>query len=273
MILKLAKNLAHPTETFEYGFQDSFKDLKVLVFPWNGAKLAKDFNLIKNVKENFDVAFCKYTSHYEEDVIEELARLNIKYVFSPNVKKTDQFPFKTFAYPDYFNPKIYPSSNKQFDCSFIGWKSAPIRKIAVKILNETKSINGYGKLRDKFHFRLSNTEQEENELEYLDVLLKSRFSFCPRGWASSSMRLWDCLKAEVIPIILSDKLILPDWDWDDCLYRLHETEFIQNPEKIMNLIKNHDIGKEKEMSSACGRAFNYFCNHESLASYIKCKIE
>ena len=65
--------------------------------------------------------------------------------------------------------------------------------------------------------------------QFLKSLLSSTFVLCPRGAASASIRLYESMQAGCVPVIVSDKLVLPEGpDWKRFSIRV--------PEKKIHLI-------------------------------------
>lgn len=65
------------------------------------------------------------------------------------------------------------------------------------------------------HWDLKARERDEHQKRYAEVLLHSRFALCPRGWATSSIRLYEAMQCGVVPVVISDDWRRPrgpDWD-------------------------------------------------------------
>ena len=59
---------------------------------------------------------------------------------------------------------------------------------------------------------------------YVDVLRRSRFVLCPRGYGSSSFRLFEALKAGRVPVILADEWTQPTGpNWNEFALMVPET--------------------------------------------------
>jgi hypothetical protein len=93
---------------------------------------------------------------------------------------------------------------------------------------------------------------------YFDTLSKSRFSLCPRGSAPSSLRFWESLKCGAIPILISDDWILPEYDWDTCIIRISEENWISNtnPYYIDEIISSIKLDDEISMRESGIKAYN-----------------
>ena len=104
----------------------------------------------------------------------------------------------------------YKHREKIVFCSFVGSLTHPCRERMVKTL-ENKP--------DMFIVTNEWTNQikEENQLMYLNVMSKSRFTLAPRGYGKTSFRLYEALRLGSIPIYIYDELWLPytnmiDWN-------------------------------------------------------------
>jgi glycosyltransferase involved in cell wall biosynthesis len=67
--------------------------------------------------------------------------------------------------------------------------------------------------------------QQERELEYRDVMSRSRFALCPSGTGPNSIRFWEAIEFGCIPVLLADTLALPGPDdaWDRAIVRVPES--------------------------------------------------
>lgn len=90
--------------------------------------------------------------------------------------------------------------------SFVGrTETAPVRK-TLATLSHPRGL-------------IIDTSMPGTELSYttyVEVLRRSRFVLCPRGYGSSSFRLFEALKAGRVPVVLSDEWIQPTGPhWDE----------------------------------------------------------
>ena len=63
--------------------------------------------------------------------------------------------------------------------------------------------------------------------KYIQTLSESKFSLCPSGSGSNSIRLWESLSYGSIPVILSDGYVLPKLkkvNWEDFVIIWKESE-------------------------------------------------
>lgn len=68
-------------------------------------------------------------------------------------------------------------------------------------------------------------KREELEAQYREVSLKSQFILCPRGYGTSSIRLFEALRMGRVPVVLADAWVPPEGPaWDSFCVRIPESE-------------------------------------------------
>ena len=73
--------------------------------------------------------------------------------------------------------------------------------------------------------------KQDNHLRYADVLRRSKFVVCPKGVGTSSIRLFECLRAGRVPIIVSDQWVEPEGpEWAKFSIRVAENAIESIPE-------------------------------------------
>lgn len=108
----------------------------------------------------------------------------------------------------------------------------------------------------------TTSEHESNEASFIELMLDSRFTLCPSGSGPNSIRFWEALGTGSIPILLSDKLQLPEHPlMMESIIIVEEKEI----KKIPNILSK--IGKEKEikMRANCLEIYNDFRENYVLA--------
>ena len=74
---------------------------------------------------------------------------------------------------------------------------------------------------------------------YVDVMRRSLFILCPRGYGSSSYRFFEALKIGRVPVVLSDAGFPPVGpDWGTCAVFIREAEVEQIPHVLERLEEN-----------------------------------
>lgn len=84
-----------------------------------------------------------------------------------------------------------------------------------------------------------------NQRRYAEVMAASKYVLCPRGWGSSSMRLFEACEMGIAPVILADRWVpVSGVDWSfalfiaeqrieeiDSIIRSHESEWVERGER------------------------------------------
>ena len=66
--------------------------------------------------------------------------------------------------------------------------------------------------------------------QFKEVLGRTRFALCPRGYSASSMRLFEAMQAGCVPVLISDRIVLPEGpDWEAFCVRVPEAEVASIP--------------------------------------------
>lgn len=102
---------------------------------------------------------------------------------------------------DYPIPLLCQPHGYKFDCkrdifaSFIGGDTHPIRRELVKQFTGNKDcIVNFNKVKLK---------------EYCNILARSVFALCPRGYGKSSFRIVEAIQYGAIPVYISDQFVIP----------------------------------------------------------------
>jgi hypothetical protein len=145
---------------------------------------------------------------------------------------------------NYFHPNsaepIISTDNfvpaKQLLWSFVGSLSThPLRKQLLQLdlrsgfLEDTSDIS-QSSLRDPY-----SAEAKCFRSKYINILENSKFCICPRGQGSSSMRIFEAMKAGVVPVVISDDWLPPPFvKWDDFCIQVREAEILDLPKLLRN---------------------------------------
>lgn len=225
-----------------------------------------------NIQQKNNFTICQHDDYMM--LINIFKHLNISSVFSPLHDKnniiTEGVSILPIAFTCSFN--FNKDKNKDIPVSFVGtYTSHPIRGRMLNRINDKNII-----YRDSYHidsnsFSVDNYRKKE-ENEYQDILERSRFSLCPRGSSPSSVRFWESLSAGAIPILISDNWVLPDWDWDNTIVVVSESDFDNlSYNDIIDIINKIPEEKEKTMKENCLKAYQQFGQH-NFKNYIKKSI-
>lgn len=138
--------------------------------------------------------------------------------------------------------------HRQYLTSFVGAKASQyylsdIRNKLASVLHGFSDV--YVELNESLHLnKMANKTQiatESVELtsiksneKYADLLSDSIFALCPSGTGPNSLRLWEAIHAEVIPVILADTYIPPGnlSLWEEACLLVKESDI----EKLPNIL-------------------------------------
>lgn len=269
-------------ECFKQLSKISGGDIKYLAVPWtqimnsgwldfpNKRPTEQYFKELHDVRlsDGKNVTVCQHDDYMQ--LIPLFKYMNVNTVFSPlhdsrNIH-TGGINIIPIAFTCSFN--FDKSVKKDLMMSFIGTPTShPIRQ------RMSNRINGPGIIyRNEYHvdssFFFVDNYRQDREQEFKQILEKSRFSICPRGSSPSSVRFWESLAAEAIPILISDYWVLPEWNWDETIIRISEQEFENmNYESLESIIKDISEEKETQMRLNCKNAYQKFGQH-NFGEYI-----
>jgi hypothetical protein len=75
--------------------------------------------------------------------------------------------------------------------------------------------------------------QEDVKRHYGDIISRSKFILCPRGYACSTWRLFETMKAGRVPVIISDQWVPPIGPvWETFSIRVRESQIAQIPDLL-----------------------------------------
>lgn len=155
----------------------------------------------------------------------------------PSIGEIEIKPFPLYAVQElsqYSTESILSSQKRPYKACFVG--AYDPRYYETRIREEILGLKELGradyviKARENWHYEeevygrqiMGNTldsnlrnKKLDHAEEYREVLLNSTFSLCPSGSGPNSIRLWESLTFNTIPIIFADQLALPgnvqDW--------------------------------------------------------------
>lgn len=96
-------------------------------------------------------------------------------------------------------------------CSFVGSNTHPLRVEVAKSVGE----------KEGFYYRMKGWEKsisQEDEIHFKEMMERSIFSLCPRGYGPTSFRMYEAIQAGSIPVYVYDKLWIPyeqSIDWEE----------------------------------------------------------
>lgn len=241
------------------------KNLNYVAIPWAALLNTQQLDLIPNIQINNGVTVCQHI--YYEKLIPILKKIGVKILFTPHVNK-DYSDIIVLPFPHYAVNGIESSLTKDILYSFVGFDTHWTRKEIFKL---PRSENIFIKERKEWHFKTSLNpsvikRKKEEKKEYQDILSRSRFSLCPRGTGSSTLRFWESLQAGAIPILISDDMRLPSGiKWENCVIKIKENKI----KEINKVISHLSLEKEEFMRENCLKVYKEFSGENFIQCILK----
>lgn len=147
----------------------------------------------------------------------------------PNLHRTAAHNFI-----DALNPHIapLPGTPKRYLFSFAGGSTSLLRKKLYKIDFARPDVliqntSGY------YHWDPTQAGRNERQKQYAETIAASHFGLCPRGASAGGLRLYEVMQIGVAPVVISDKLLLPEGPaWDTFLLRIPERDIKRLPQLL-----------------------------------------
>ena len=109
-----------------------------------------------------------------------------------------------------------PDRERDISYSFLGGPSSPSRAALYHMRHPESAL-----VRETLNYNHGTWAPEEAIRSYVEILSRSRFTLCPAGSATSSYRIFEAMRAGSIPVIISDRLVLPAGpEWAACSVRV-----------------------------------------------------
>jgi len=184
-------------------------------------------------------------------LVNELTFLSNDIIFTPHASFNDSF----FSIPhyavNYDESKI--KENKQYIFSFLGSTQTHHTR---KQLTQTFPDFCF----DSGQFWGLNSNSKEFKEKYVNLLGDTKFSLCPRGTGISSVRLFESMAMNSIPVIISDgykKPLSNKLDWDSFSITIPENQVGNLLDILMNISEEKIIKMQKKLKKIYEY---YFCN-------------
>lgn len=244
--------------------QDFSNEYEIMPYPlahWiNTIGIDKTNHIVKNIlkSDKIRVFVCQHI------LVDKIQFDSKDLVFTPHSTIYDNFISIPHFSVNYDDRLI--SQNKKYKFSFIGSiETNKIRKSLVNLYPENCFTSGENWGLDK---RLPNIFRDK----YINLLGNSTFSICPRGTGISSVRLFESMAMNSIPIIIANgyKKPLSDFiNWDDFSITVDEEKISE----IVDILETYDSNKIENMRKILSEVYNeFFCN-ENLSAVIKKKLK
>lgn len=152
-------------------------------------------------------------------------------IFDPKRHATLSYPVTYNEIVDFGDP-----DEAKYDFMFYGGITSGVRRRLVGIHEARwKSLNARCHVESgPWHEMLDRTGGDSKK-RYAAALKQAKFILCPRGNGCGSVRLFETLKTGRVPIILSDRYVLPSHiDWESCSIVLPEAQLASIPSVVSN---------------------------------------
>jgi hypothetical protein len=180
-----------------------------------------------------------------------------KLVFCPHATKENKFiaiPHSAINYSDTI-------CDKKYLASFIGsFETHWTRRVLAQHQSSLISVADSG----KWYYENPDVNRKN---AYIEKLTTSKFSLCPRGTGPSTIRIWEAMASGSVPVIISDKLIMPEINnisWNDLAVFIPEWMVFAVPE----ILSSYSSEQIQEMSNRCTDVFKTYCYDEILWRFI-----
>lgn len=159
-------------------------------------------------------------TQYDDGPLAELRRLDMT-VFGSGGGRID------FPIPLICKPHGRHNNKRDIFASFIGSITHPIRK---KMCETTKTY--------------IKTDHQHIE-DFCNILSRSVFALCPRGYGLSSFRICEALEQGSIPVYISDRFIIPgNIDFENYGVLIHSSR-VEEVDQILSSISPEEIAKKQ----------------------------
>jgi hypothetical protein len=157
-----------------------------------------------------------------------------------------------------------PTDQPDILFSFVGNSRIPLRRKILQ-LRSTRAI-----LEDTSAFNAFLAKDGAGQrARYAEVLRRTKFVLCPRGAGTSSIRLFETLRAGRVPIIVADQWVAPEGpDWLSCSLRVRESHIAR-----IEQIAADAEPRWHEMAANARRVWNEWFADEILFDRIGDAIE
>jgi Exostosin family len=134
---------------------------------------------------------------------------------------------------DDLNPNIRPMKmEKKYLFSFAGGSTSLLRKKLYKVKFNRPDVL-VENTSSYYHWDPSQPGRDERQKQYAITIASSHFGLCPRGASAGGLRLYEVMQMGVAPVVISDKLMLPEGpDWNSFAIRVPERK-IKNLDTIL----------------------------------------
>lgn len=197
---------------------------------------------------------------YDDGILQDLKDLDIQ-VFCAGGGGSKNVPAKNLGYPIPLLTKPRPNINKTRErdilASFIG--AYPRHFVREKMFNLLRNESGF------------IIKTSSSYIEFSDLMERSIFSLCPRGYGSTSFRICESLQHGSIPVYIYDKNWAPwfdEFDFNDIGILCHVDDIVNLPNLLRQ--KTDDI---KNYTNRGESIYKEYFEYEGCAKKIIQKVD
>ena len=170
-------------------------------------------------------------------------------------------PIPLLKHPHEVAPKI----KKDIVCSFVGAVDPHECRTSLQ-----KEIEGDGKISFSETMWLPQYSVSQYQ-KFLDIVSRSTFSLCPRGYGPTSYRLYESFQLGCVPVYIYDTPFLPyqdEIDWNDICLMLP----INKIDDLLGIIKLQSPEDAKEYSKNIAAIYHKYFTKQAVCEYILRKL-
>jgi hypothetical protein len=120
-----------------------------------------------------------------------------------------------------------------------------------------------------FWDKIGSPEMEHFKKQYAEVIACSRFVLCPRGISPASYRLFETMQSGRVPVIISDKWVLPSKiEWNKFSLRVREKDISQISDICLDA-----SNRWTAMALEARKIWEEWFSHLGLAKLIETSIQ
>lgn len=146
---------------------------------------------------------------------------------------------RTGAYFGDINPQITRAESERHDVnphllfSFVGARTSAVRGALFAHFASNLHWHVRETGNTQFNINVDDPAKRSGQDAYLRTLLESHFVLCPRGYGTSSFRLFETMRLGRVPVILADDWVEPAGpDWSACAIRIRERDAVRLPDLL-----------------------------------------
>jgi hypothetical protein len=152
---------------------------------------------------------------------------------------------------------------KMYLLSFVGQRSDKLREKILQITFRRADIFVQD-TSDHDSFDPKSDERIQRQKNYYNVLLRSKFAICPRGFCPNSIRLFEAMKMGVAPVILSDNWLYPKGPkWEEFSIAIKE----KHVRELEHVIESYE-DDFMEMGRLARKAYEQYFSEAAYFDYV-----